>query len=72
MISLGVDFKLLPVKFVELLVFGLDVFHQLCKVFRHFNFCSILSPLLGYLISSMSLIFRMWSMDQQQYHLGAC
>lgn len=75
MISLGVDFfKLLPVRVVELRAFGLDVFHSLEK------FSDILSSApfsfsssLGYLLtSSMSLIFRMWSMDQQQCHLGAC
>ena len=65
MISLGVDFKLFLVKVVEHLAFGLDIFHSFEKFSDVLSSAPFsLSCSLGYLLaSSMSLIFRMWSMD---------
>lgn len=64
MISLGVDFKLFLVKVVELLAFGLDIVHSFEKFADALSSRPFSLSSLGYLLtSSMSLIFRMWSMD---------
>lgn len=61
MISLGVDFKLFLVKVVELLAFGLDIFHSFEKFSDILSSAPFsLSCFLGYLLTtSVSLTFRM-------------